>query len=74
MQRNLLESSIQVFYYCKLRVKIALWNRWSSAANVICTLGLKEMWWEQIQPLWALWNERYPGVGCDPKEQAGIFD
>lgn len=55
MQRNLLESSIQVFYYCKLRVKIALWIRWSSAA-VICTLGLKEVWWEQIWPLGALWG------------------
>lgn len=64
MQRNLLESSTQVFYYCKLRVKIALWNRWSSAA-VICTLGLKEGWWEQIS--WGF-------MGSDSKEQSGISD
>lgn len=45
MQRNLLDSSIEVFYYCKLRVKIALWKRWNTAANVICISGIKRDGW-----------------------------
>lgn len=40
-KRNLLDSSISVFYYCKLRVKIALWRRQNTAANVVCTAGIK---------------------------------
>lgn len=45
MQRNVLDSSIDVFYYCKLRVKIAFWKRWNTAANVICTSGIKRDSW-----------------------------